>query len=594
MLWGGNNIMRKTKIVCTIGPASESVEKLTELINAGMNVARLNFSHGDFDEHGARIKNIREAAKATGKTVAILLDTKGPEIRTHTMENGAIELKEGTEIIIAMNEVLGTSKKFSITYPGLIEDVNKGSRILLDDGLIGLEVISIDNENSEILTKVLNSGVLKNKKGVNVPGVKVNLPGITEKDAQDIIFGIKQDVDFVAASFVRRASDVLEIRELLEGNNGASIQIIPKIENQEGVDNIDEILEVSDGLMVARGDLGVEIPAEEVPLVQKDLIKKCNALGKPVITATQMLDSMQRNPRPTRAEASDVANAIFDGTDAIMLSGETAAGSYPVEAVTTMHNIASRAEQALAYKEILSHRSKISKATITDAIGQSVAHTALNLEVSAIVTPTESGHTARMISKYRPKAPIVAITANDSATRKLSLVWGVYPKTGHEAKSTDEMLEISVEEALNSGIVKPGDLIVITAGVPVGESGTTNIMKIHVVGDIIVKGQGIGRKTAYGRVVIANTGEEAVNNMKDGAIIVAPSTDRDMMKALEKASALITEEGGLTSHAAVVGLSLGIPVIVGVDNATTILKNGQEITVDSARGIIYEGHATVL
>ncbi|MCH1627830.1 pyruvate kinase [Ferdinandcohnia quinoae] len=586
--------MRKTKIVCTIGPASESVEKLTQLMNAGMNVTRLNFSHGDFDEHGARIKNIREAAKATGKTVAILLDTKGPEIRTHTMENGAIELIEGSEVIVSMNEVLGTVEKFSITYPGLIKDVHKGSRILLDDGLIGLEVLSIDHEKSEISTKVLNSGVLKNKKGVNVPGVKVNLPGITEKDAQDIIFGIKQDVDFIAASFVRRASDVLEIRELLEEHNGASIQIIPKIENQEGVDNIDEILEVSDGLMVARGDLGVEIPAEEVPLVQKELIKKCNALGKPVITATQMLDSMQRNPRPTRAEASDVANAIFDGTDAIMLSGETAAGTYPVEAVTTMHNIASRAEQALTYKEILSQRSKISKTTITDAIGQSVAHTALNLDVSAIVTPTESGHTARMISKYRPKAPIVAITANDSASRKLSLAWGVYPKTGHEAKSTDEMLEVSVDEALNTGIVKPGDLIVITAGVPVGESGTTNIMKIHVVGDVIVKGQGIGRKTAYGKAVVANNGDEAVKKMQDGAILVAPSTDRDMMNALEKASALITEEGGLTSHAAVVGLSLGIPVIVGVENATTVLKDGQEITVDSARGIVYEGHANVL
>ncbi|MFT4415148.1 pyruvate kinase [Fredinandcohnia humi] len=586
--------MRKTKIVCTIGPASESVEKLTSLIEAGMNVARLNFSHGDFEEHGARIKNIREAAKTTGKNVAILLDTKGPEIRTHTMENGAIELVEGSNIIISMNEVIGTTEKFSITYPGLIKDVHPGSRILLDDGLIGLEVLTIDEAKGEIVTKILNSGTLKNKKGVNVPGVRVNLPGITDKDAKDIIFGIQQDVDYIAASFVRRASDVLEIRELLEENNGSTIQIIPKIENQEGVDNIDEILEVSDGLMVARGDLGVEIPAEEVPLVQKELIKKCNALGKPVITATQMLDSMQRNPRPTRAEASDVANAIFDGTDAIMLSGETAAGSYPIEAVQTMHNIASRAEQALVYKEILAQRSKISGTTITDAIGQSVAHTALNLEVSAIVTPTESGHTARMISKYRPKAPIIAVTANESTTRKLALVWGVYPKTGHEAKSTDEMLEISVDVALNTGIIKPGDLVVITAGVPVGESGTTNIMKIHVVGDVIAKGQGIGRKTAFGKAVVATSSEEANHKMHNGAILVTNSTDRDMVKILEKASALITEEGGLTSHAAVVGLSIGIPVIVGVENATSLLKDGQDITVDSARGIIYEGHANVL
>lgn len=339
--------MRKTKIVCTIGPASESIEKLVELMEAGMNVARLNFSHGDFEEHGARIKNIREASKQTGKTVAILLDTKGPEIRTQTVEGGAILLEKGQNLIVSMEEVTGTKEKISVTYPGLVNDVQVGSMLLLDDGLIELEVTAV--RQNELETIVRNSGTLKNKKGVNVPNVSVNLPGMTDKDAADIVFGVEQNVDFIAASFVRRASDVLEIRELLETNGAADIAIIPKIENQEGVDNIDEILEVSDGLMVARGDLGVEIPAEEVPLVQKLLIKKCNELAKPVITATQMLDSMQRNPRPTRAEASDVANAIFDGTDAIMLSGETAAGDYPVESVRTMHNIASRTEQALNY-----------------------------------------------------------------------------------------------------------------------------------------------------------------------------------------------------------------------------------------------------
>lgn len=586
--------MRKTKIVCTIGPASESVDKLVSLIEAGMNVSRLNFSHGDHEEHGARITNIREAAEKTGKTVGILLDTKGPEIRTNNMENGAIELKTGEEITISMTEVLGTTEKFSITYEGLIDDVHPGAKILLDDGLIGLEVINVDKENKEIRTKILNSGTLKNKKGVNVPGVSVKLPGITDKDAQDILFGIEQGVDFIAASFVRRATDVLEIRQLLEENNGSHIQIIPKIENQEGVDNINEILEVSDGLMVARGDLGVEIPAEEVPLVQKDLIKKCNALGKPVITATQMLDSMQRNPRPTRAEASDVANAIFDGTDAIMLSGETAAGQYPVEAVQTMHNIASRAEQALDHKELLSARSKESDHNITDAIGQSVAHTALNLDVHAIITPTESGHTARMISKYRPKAPIIASTSNDHVVRRLALVWGVYPQLGQKAETTDEMLDVAVEESVNSGLVKHGDLVVITAGVPVGEAGTTNLMKIHVIGDILAKAQGIGRKSAYGKVVIAKDAAEALSKVKEGNILVTIGSDRDMVPALEKCSALITEEGGLTSHAAVVGLNLGIPVIVGVENAMKLLKDGQEITVDSARGVIYNGHARVL
>ncbi|MGJ7912808.1 pyruvate kinase [Neobacillus sp. LXY-1] len=586
--------MRKTKIVCTIGPASESVEKLTQLINSGMNVSRLNFSHGNFEEHGMRIKNIREAARATNKTVAILLDTKGPEIRTNNMQNGAIELIAGENIIVSMTEVEGTTEKFSVTYTELIEDVHVGSRILLDDGLIGLEVLKIDRDAKEIHTKILNSGTLKNKKGVNVPGVSVNLPGITEKDKQDILFGIEQGVDFIAASFVRRAKDVLEIRQLLEENNAAHIHIVPKIENQEGVDNIDEILEVSDGLMVARGDLGVEIPAEEVPLVQKMLIKKCNALGKPVITATQMLDSMQRNPRPTRAEASDVANAIFDGTDAIMLSGETAAGQYPVEAVQTMHNIASRAESALNHKEILSRRSKDTEHNVTDAIGQSVAHTALNLEVKSIITPTESGHTARMISKYRPKANIVAVTANEHICRRLSLVWGVYPQLGKAATTTDEMLDIAVEESLNSGIVKHGDLVVITAGVPVGESGTTNLMKIHIVGDVITKGQGIGRKSAFGKVVIAHNAAEANENVKPGSILVTIGSDREMVPAIEQCAALITEEGGLTSHAAVVGLNLGIPVIVGVENALSILKSGQEVTVDATRGIIYNGHASVL
>jgi len=587
-------MLRKTKIVCTIGPASESIEKLTQLIEAGMNVARLNFSHGNFEEHGERIKNIREAAKITEKTVAILLDTKGPEIRTHNMENGAIELRSGGEIIVSMNEVEGTTERFSVTYPGLIEDVHTGSKILLDDGLIGLEVINVDKEKNEIQTKILNSGTLKNKKGVNVPGVSVNLPGITEKDRQDILFGISQGIDFIAASFVRRAKDVLEIRQLLEENNATYIHIIPKIENQEGVDNIDEILEISDGLMVARGDLGVEIPAEEVPLVQKMLIKKCNSFGKPVITATQMLDSMQRNPRPTRAEASDVANAIFDGTDAIMLSGETAAGVYPVEAVQTMHNIASRAEEALDHKEILSTRSKDTEHNLTDAIGQSVAHTALNLDVNSIITPTESGHTARMISKYRPKAPIVAVTANETVCRRLSLAWGVYPKLGRIATTTDEMLEIAVEESLNSGIVKHGDLVVITAGVPVGEAGTTNLMKIHVVGDILTKAQGIGRRSAFGKVVIAHNAKEALEKVKQGSILVTIGTDREMVPAIEKCAALITEEGGLTSHGAVVGLNLSIPVIVGAENAMNLFKDGQEITVDAARGVIYNGHASVL
>lgn len=586
--------MKKTKIVCTIGPASEDTETLFQLINAGMNVGRLNFSHGDHDEHLNRIINIREAAKRAGKNVGILLDTKGPEIRTHNMVNGAVELKQGSTVIVSMNEVEGTAEKFSLSYPGLINDVHVGSTILLDDGLIGLEVTKIRKENNEIETKVLNSGVLKNKKGVNVPGVSVNLPGMTEKDARDILFGIEHGVDFIAASFVRRATDVLEIRQLLEENGGSHLQIIPKIENQEGVDNIDEILAVSDGLMVARGDLGVEIPTEAVPLVQKMLIRKCNEAGKPVITATQMLDSMQRNPRPTRAEASDVANAILDGTDAVMLSGETAAGSYPLEAVQTMSNIAESTEEAMDHKGILDYVSKNNRPNMTDAICQSVAHTAINLDVDAIVAPTESGHTARMISKYRPKAPIIAVTYNEAIVRRLMLQWGVYPQMGKKVSSTDDMLEGAVTECLNSGLVQHGDLIIITGGVPVGEAGTTNLMKVHVIGDVLAKGQGIGKKTAIGKAIIVRDAKEAKAKAEPGSVMVAIGTDRDMVSALQNCSALITEEGGLTSHAAVVGLNLNIPVIVGVENATKLIEDGQEITVDATRGIIYNGHASVL
>ncbi|MFQ3542520.1 pyruvate kinase [Halobacillus rhizosphaerae] len=587
-------MLRKTKIVSTIGPASESIEKLTQLIEAGMNVARLNFSHGDFEEHGARIKNIRKAAKATGKTVAILLDTKGPEIRTGTLKDGEVYLEKGATAYVSMEDIEGDAERFSVTYPGLINDVHKGSKILLDDGLVELEVVEIIKDKNEIKTTVLNNGPLKNKKGVNVPNVSVNLPGITEKDAKDIEFGIEQGVDFIAASFVRRSSDVLEIKELLEKHNATDIQIIPKIENQEGVDNIDEILEVSDGLMVARGDLGVEIPPEDVPLVQKQLIRKCNKAGKPVITATQMLDSMQRNPRPTRAEASDVANAIFDGTDAIMLSGETAAGDYPVEAVQTMSNIACKTETGLNYKQILSERSKHSDMTITDSISQSVTHTAINLNVNAIVTPTESGHTARMISKYRPMAPIVAVTASEAVNRKLSLVWGVYAVMGPHSYSTDEMLDVSIEQSISSGLVSRGNRIIITGGVPVGESGTTNLMKVHVIGDVLVKGQGVGQKSAFGRAIVAKNAKDALDRVEEGDILVTHSSDKDMMPVIEKAAGLVTVEGGLTSHAAVVGLSLGIPVIVGVEKALELIEDGSDITIDSSRGDIYEGHASVL
>jgi pyruvate kinase len=584
--------MRKTKIVCTIGPASESLENLKRLMEAGMNVARLNFSHGDFEEHGARIRNIRQACEETGKITAILLDTKGPEIRTGKLKEEPIDLVQDKHIILTTEEILGDANRISVTYSDLPRDVHIGSTILMDDGLIGLVVVEV--RGTEIECRIVNGGQLKSKKGVNVPGVKIKLPGITDKDASDIVFGIEQGVDFIAASFVRKASDVMEIREILERHNASHIQIISKIENQEGVDNLDEILEVSDGLMVARGDLGVEIPPEDVPVVQKQMIKKCNIAGKPVITATMMLDSMQRNPRPTRAEASDVANAVFDGTDAVMLSGETAAGKYPVESVLTMARIAVRAESALEYREIFVRTAQAQQTTVTEAISQAVANSALELGAKAILTATESGYTARMVSKYRPKSPIIAVTPDERVIRRLSLVWGVTPVMGVNAKTTDELFDLAVESSIKSGLVSLGDIVVITAGVPVGRSGTTNLIKIHHVGEMIAKGVGIGTQTATGKVVTARTPEEANEKMTDGAILVTVSTDKDYMPAVQRAGALITEVGGITSHAAVVALSLGIPVIVGVDNAIEIIKDGMEVSIYPEVGIIYSGLAKVL
>lgn len=585
--------MRKTKIVCTIGPASESEEMLEKLMNAGMNVARLNFSHGSHEEHKARIDTIRKVAKRLNKTIGLLLDTKGPEIRTHNMKDGLIVLEKVKEVIVSMNEVEGTPEKFSVTYENLINDVNIGSYILLDDGLVELQVKEINKDKGEVKCDILNTGELKNKKGVNLPGVKVNLPGITDKDADDIRFGIKENVDFIAASFVRRPSDVLDIRQILEEEK-AEITIFPKIENQEGIDNIEEILEVSDGLMVARGDMGVEIPPESVPMVQKDLIRKCNKLGKPVITATQMLDSMQRNPRATRAEASDVANAIYDGTDAVMLSGETAAGQYPEEAVKTMRNIAVSAEAAQDYKKLLSDRTKLVETSLVNAIGVSVAHTALNLNVKAIVAATESGSTARTISKYRPHSDIIAVTPSEKTARQCAIVWGVNPVVKEGRKTTDALLNNAVATAVETGRVSNGDLIIITAGVPTGEKGTTNMMKIHLVGDEIAKGQGVGRGSVVGHAIVADSASDLEGKDLSDKVIITNSVDETLVPYVEKAIGLITEENGITSPSAIIGLEKGIPTVVGVEQATKEIKNDMLVTLDASQGKVFEGYANVL
>ena len=585
--------MRKTKIVCSMGPASESEEMLEKLMNAGMNVARLNFSHGSHEEHKARIDTIRKVAKRLNKTIGLLLDTKGPEIRTHNMKDGVIVLEKGKEVTVSVNEVEGTPGKFSITYENLINDVNVGSYILLDDGLVELQVKEIDKDKGEVKCDILNTGELKNKKGVNLPGVKVNLPGITDKDADDIRFGIKENVDFIAASFVRRPSDVLDIRQILEEEK-AEISVFPKIENQEGIDNIEEILEVSDGLMVARGDMGVEIPPEQVPMVQKDLIRKCNKLGKPVITATQMLDSMQRNPRATRAEASDVANAIYDGTDAVMLSGETAAGQYPEEAVKTMRNIAVSSEAAQDYKKLLNDRTKLVETSLVNAIGVSVAHTALNLNVKAIVAATESGSTARTISKYRPHSDIIAVTPSDKTARQCAIVWGVNPVVKEGRKTTDALLNNAVATAVETGRVSNGDLIIITAGVPTGEKGTTNMMKIHLVGDEIARGQGVGRGSVVGHAIVADSSSDLEGKDLSDKVIITNSVDETLVPYVEKAIGLITEENGITSPSAIVGLEKGIPTVVGVEKATKDIKNDMLVTLDASQGKIFEGYANVL
>lgn len=585
--------MRKTKIVCTIGPASESKETLRELIASGMDVARLNFSHGDYEEHAERINTIRQVANELGVPVSILLDLQGPEIRTRKFKDGQAKLEEGNIVSITMEDVLGTSERFSITYEGLIYDVKQGDIISLDDGLIQLEVLDVDTEKREIITKVLNSGIIKDKKGVNVPDVRVNLPALTEKDKNDILFGIEQGVDFIAASFVQDQESVITIRKILDDHGGEEIQIISKIENRPGVENFDKILEASYGIMVARGDLGVEIPPEEVPLVQKELIRKCNLKGKPVITATQMLDSMQWEPRPTRAEASDVANAILDGTDAIMLSGETAAGKYPVEAVKMMNVIALKTEPAIDREALFRRQIQVEEMTITDSISQSVANVANHLDVSAIITPTESGHSARMVAKYRPKVPIIAITFSEEVLRRLTLVWGVYPTITEPAESTDELLDLAVNKGLETNLVERGSKVIITAGVPVGVSGTTNMLKVHVIGNVITKGTGIGRHYAYGRAIVVKNADEANSRVQEGDIIVTKATDKDMIPAIRKASGIVAGEGGITSHAAVIGLSLGVPVIVGVEDFTRI-KDGEYITIDAGTGNIHQGYASVL
>lgn len=576
--------MRRTKIICTLGPASDNEEVLRKMMLSGMNVARMNFSHASHEEHKKRADLFKRIREEVGLPIPLLLDTKGPEIRTGNFKNGQVTLKENDEFVLINKEILGDETKCTITYKELYKDVSKGSKILINDGLVELEVDTI--KNKDIHCTVLNGGTIGDHKGINVPGAQIKLPALTNKDIEDIKFGIENDFDIIAASFVRKAADVIEIRKILDKNGGSNILIISKIENREGIENFDEILKVSDGIMVARGDLGVEIPVEEVPVVQKRIIEKCYRYGKPVITATQMLDSMIRNPRPTRAEASDVANAIYDGTSGVMLSGETAAGKYPLETIQVMSNIAETAEKSMDYWKRFSTEQFQINTSVTNAISHATCTTALDLKAAAIITVTQSGHTARMIARFRPACPIIATTVNPKVLRQLNLSWGVLPFLVNVANTTDEMFDMGVEKALESGLVKNGELAVITAGVPTGISGTTNTLKVHIVGKVLVQGMGIGGSSVTGELCVAMSANEVLEKFSDGNILVAPFTNNDMLPAMKRASAIIVEEGGHACHAATVGLTLDIPVIVGADNATRILKSGSVVTIDSERGLV--------
>lgn len=589
-------MFRKTKIVCTLGPSTDKEGVLKRLIEEGMNVARFNFSHGDHEEQLGRLQMLQKLRKELKRPVAALLDTKGPEIRLRDFTDGKVELKDGQTFTLTTDEIMGDAKRVSITYKNLPEDVKPGDRILIDDGLIGMEVKEIKvtsgakadkdgNKPKDIICQVLNGGVISNRKGVNVPNVELSMPYISEKDYGDIVFAVEHDYDFIAASFVRTADDVLAIRKILAEKGGEDINIIAKIENMQGVQNIDDIIRVSDGIMVARGDMGVEIPLEDVPVIQKMIIKKVYDAGKKVITATQMLDSMMKHPRPTRAEATDVANAIYDGTSAIMLSGETAAGMYPIEALKTMVRIAVRTEQDINYLQRFKMRKTMSNPDVTNAISHATCTMAGDLNAAAIITVTKSGRTARMVSKYRPNCRIIGGCLTEKIYRQLALSWGVIPLMIEEKTQAEELFDYAVDAAEAAGIISKGDVVVLTAGVPLGVSGTTNLIKVQVAGHILVEGQGIGTQKISANLCVCHSDED-LKNFKVGDIIVAKDTSNAMMTQMREASGLIVEASGENCHAAIAGLSLDIPVLIGAKHALDVLKSSAYVELDCENGLV--------
>ncbi len=582
--------MRRTKIVCTLGPATGSVEIIKDLIKNGLDAARINFSHGTHESHSVTINMLKQAREELNAPIPLILDTKGPEIRIKKFGVDKVHLEKGQKFTLTTREVEGTQDIVSVTYADLPKDLEVGARVLLDDGLIELIVEEI--KGTDVICSVENGGALSDNKGVNIPDVTVNLPALTEKDIADIKFGIKMGFDCIFASFIRSASDIIDIKRVLEENGGSDIQVFAKIESRDGVNNIDEILEVADGIMVARGDLGVEIPTEEVPLVQKDLIKKANYFSKPVITATQMLESMITNPRPTRAEANDVANAIFDGTDAIMLSGETAKGDYPVEAVSTMARIAEKTESSIDYVKQLSGKFTPDQTNITNAISYAACTTAAELHASCICSLTKSGFTARMISKFRPACPISACALDEMIWRQLNLVWGCRPSLYKKNPiKSDEVFDVAMKMAVSSGLAENGDTCVIAIGVPVGVSGSTNTLRVEIVGDVIAKGTGVGTKKISGKARVIKVSSEASKKFKTGDILVTTSTNNELLPYMKKASAIVV--GPVTNpencHAEIVGRALDIPVIMCNAKVVDFIANDSLITVDPVKGFIYSG-----
>ena len=575
--------MRKTKIICTLGPASDTPEMMEALIKSGMNVARFNFSHGSHQEHKGRLDTLKAAREKLDIPVGALLDTKGPEIRLKTFAEGKEVLEAGQTFTLTTREVVGSKEICGISYRNLPQDVKVGTTIMLDDGLIRMTALEVTE--TDIVCRVENGGPIKDRKGVNVPGVHLSMPYMSKQDREDILFGIQEGFDYVAASFCRSAQDVLEIRRLLDEHQ-SNMRIIAKLENQEGVDNVDEILAVADGIMIARGDMGVEIDFTEIPVIQKDLISRALSVGKHVITATQMLDSMSANPRPTRAEITDVANAVYDGTSAVMLSGETAAGKYPVETLQTMAAIAERTEQDINYFG----RMKEMTASIRLGIGGATAHaactTAVDTNATAIITVTTSGATPRLIRRFRPDTPIIACVMNEDVRRQLALTWGVTPLIMDYVGSTDEMIEGSVKAAQEAGLIQDGDLVVVTAGVPAGIAGTTNMMKVHLVGNSLITGAGVGERGTKGTLCVCRNVADVKSKFHPGVILVVPHTNNEMLPYIREAAGIIAEENGLGSHAAVVGLSLNKPVIVGAIGATRTLHDGMKVSMDCRQGAV--------